>query len=64
MILFGKLIIILKKDDNKNKLSSQVFSCSSLSGREKIYEVKDMNFNTYIFTEESIMKYKVEFTLK
>ncbi len=51
-------------DDNKNKLSSQVFSCSSLSGREKIYEVKDMNFNTYIFTEESIMKYKVEFTLK
>ena len=60
-----------KKDDylnfmanNKDKLNYQVFSCSSLSGINHIYEVKDMNFNSYTFTEESIMNYKVEFTLK
>ena len=50
-------------NNNKNKISSQVFSCSSLSGERNIYEVKDMNFNSFIFTEESIMNYKVEFTL-
>ena len=47
----------------KDKISSQVFSCSSLSGKKKVYEVKDMNFNVFTFTEESIMNYKVEFTI-
>ena len=50
-------------NNNKNKLNTQVYSCSSLSGKNHIYEIKDMNFNVYTFTEESIMNYKVEFTL-
>ncbi len=50
-------------NDNKNKLSSQVYSCNSLSGRKRIYEIKDMNFNTYTITEESIMNYRVEFSI-
>ena len=48
---------------NKNKLSSQIFSCNSLSIQQHIYEIKDMNYNTYTFTEESVMNYKVEFTI-
>ena len=59
-----------KKDDylsfmanNKDKLNYQVYSCNSLSGTSHVYEVKDMNFNSYTFTEESIMNYKVEFTI-
>ena len=50
-------------NNNKNKLSSKVYSCSLLSGKDHIYEVKDMNFNVYTFVEESIMNYKVEFEL-
>ena len=50
-------------NNNKNKLSYQIYECSSLSGNSNVYEIKDMNFNTYIFTEESIMNYKVEFTI-
>ena len=48
---------------NKSKLSSQIYSCNSLSAKNHVYEIKDMNFNTYTFTEESIMNYKVEFTI-
>lgn len=51
-------------NNNKDKLNSQVFSCNQLSEQKHIYEVKDMNFNSYIFTEESVMNYKVEFTLE
>ncbi len=51
-------------NNNKDKLSSQVFSCNQLSEQKHIYEIKDMNFNNYIFTEESVMKYNVEFTLE
>ena len=50
--------------NNKDKLNYQVYSCSSLSGTSHVYEVKDMNFNSYTFIEESIMNYKVEFTIK
>ena len=49
--------------NHKDKFNSQVYSCSSLSGTSHVYEVKDMNFNSYTFTEESIMNYKVEFTI-
>ena len=51
-------------NNNKDKLSYQVFSCSLVSGKNHIYEIKDMNFNSYTFIEESIMNYKVEFTIK
>ena len=50
-------------NENKSKLSSQIYSCNSLSAVNHVYEIKDMNFNTYTFTEESIMNYKVEFTI-
>ena len=51
-------------NNNKDKLNSQVYSCSSLSGNNHVYEVKDMNYNTYIFREKSIMNYTIEFNLK
>ena len=51
-------------NNNKDKLSSQIFSCNDLSESDHVYEIKDMNSNSYIFKEESIMNYKVEFTLQ
>ncbi len=50
-------------NNNKDKFSTQIYACNLLSSQKRIYEIKDMNLNKYIFTEEDIMNYKVEFTL-
>ena len=41
-------------NSNKNNLSYQVYNCNSLSGNDHVYEVKDMNFNTFVFYEKAV----------
>lgn len=49
--------------DNLDKINPHIFSCSNLSLQGRVYMVKDMNYNVFTFTEESIMHYKVNFTI-
>ena len=52
-------------NDNKNKFSTVADKCKlDMNGSNRVYTVIDNEGNSYIFDEESVMKYKVDFYLK
>lgn len=51
-------------EENQEKFTSQILYCDlAATNTPRIYKITDLNYNTYTFTEERIMKYKVEFSL-